>query len=199
MHARAQSCIRIHTHSHKCTCSDTRAPHTYLALSIYQRHPSPLALLSRQASPPSLSPSPWVRTTRASSRSGAGSNAGAPTITGSWESAAPQERGVRWMCKVLGSSRSISYSFLCLRTTCSGTHTHARIHTSESTLSFDAVLPTCHCCRLPPGVSAIAIALGWEHTCIIETGGGVKCWGWSNERSPKDVEGALLSLLIFDS
>ncbi len=27
------------------------------------------------------------------------------------------------------------------------------------------------------GVSATAIALGYAHTCVIEAGGGVKCWG----------------------
>jgi hypothetical protein len=27
------------------------------------------------------------------------------------------------------------------------------------------------------GVSATAIALGHSHTCVIEAGGGVKCWG----------------------
>ncbi len=29
----------------------------------------------------------------------------------------------------------------------------------------------------PLGVSAIIIALGFQHTCAIVTGGGVKCWG----------------------
>ncbi len=50
------------------------------------------------------------------------------------------------------------------------------------------------------GVSAIAIALGFHHTCVIVTGGGVKCWGgnWvgqlgigstSDQYSPTDVPG----------
>ena len=30
---------------------------------------------------------------------------------------------------------------------------------------------------MPAGVSATAIALGFYHTCVIEAGGGVKCWG----------------------
>jgi alpha-tubulin suppressor-like RCC1 family protein len=50
------------------------------------------------------------------------------------------------------------------------------------------------------GVSAIAISLGLYHTCVIVTGGGVKCWGdnddgqlgtgdtWTtNRNSPMDV------------
>ena len=48
------------------------------------------------------------------------------------------------------------------------------------------------------GYSAIAIALGNTHTCVIVTSGGVKCWGYngygqlgigstSNQYSPVDV------------
>jgi alpha-tubulin suppressor-like RCC1 family protein len=54
----------------------------------------------------------------------------------------------------------------------------------------------------PPGISATAIALGAYHTCIIATGGGVKCWGhngngqlgigsWSGGTRPVALEGAL--------
>ncbi len=49
-------------------------------------------------------------------------------------------------------------------------------------------------------VSAVAIALGWAHTCVIVSGGGVKCWGanWvgqlgigsrTDATSPADVAG----------
>ena len=39
--------------------------------------------------------------------------------------------------------------------------------------------------------SAIAIAVGREHTCAILAGGGVKCWGRSNHSS--------LSVTVADS
>ncbi len=51
-----------------------------------------------------------------------------------------------------------------------------------------------------PGISAVAIALGYDHTCAIVSWGGVKCWG-KNENgqlgigsttdatSPADVAG----------
>ncbi len=51
------------------------------------------------------------------------------------------------------------------------------------------------------GISAIAIASGWYHTCVIMTGGGVKCWGGNDygqlgigstghKYDPTDVPGA---------
>ncbi len=53
---------------------------------------------------------------------------------------------------------------------------------------------------LPPGVSAIAIALGFSYTCAIVSGGGLKCWGSNSDgqlgigsttdaTSPADVAG----------
>jgi alpha-tubulin suppressor-like RCC1 family protein len=53
----------------------------------------------------------------------------------------------------------------------------------------------------PTGVSAIAIATGFVHTCAIVAGGGVKCWGGNeygqlgigditDKWSPADVPGA---------
>ncbi len=52
------------------------------------------------------------------------------------------------------------------------------------------------------GLSAIAIAAGYAHTCAIVAGGGVKCWGdnWNgqlgigsneNQNRPADVTGAV--------
>ncbi len=52
-----------------------------------------------------------------------------------------------------------------------------------------------------PGVSAVAIGLGRSHTCVISSGGGVKCWGYngfgqlgsgsfSSVTRPTDVAGA---------
>ncbi len=54
------------------------------------------------------------------------------------------------------------------------------------------------------GVSAVTIAAGYGNTCIIEAGGGVKCWGATNysilpgfsisvsyQTSPADIPGAL--------
>ncbi len=34
-----------------------------------------------------------------------------------------------------------------------------------------------HALACPSGVSAVAISVGWSHTCAIVTGGGLLCWG----------------------
>ncbi len=52
----------------------------------------------------------------------------------------------------------------------------------------------------PPGISAVAISLGLLHTCVIVSGGRIKCWGSNSNgqlgigsrtdaTSPADVAG----------
>jgi hypothetical protein len=59
---------------------------------------------------------------------------------------------------------------------------------------------------LPTGISSIAIALGYGHTCVIVTEGGVKCWGYNdrgqlgigstnNQYSPSDVPGVIFCMI----
>ncbi len=59
--------------------------------------------------------------------------------------------------------------------------------------------------NLLAGLSAIAIAAGEYHTCVIVTGGGVKCWGYNSngqlgigsttdQNRPVDVTGARRSV-----
>ncbi len=60
------------------------------------------------------------------------------------------------------------------------------------------------------GVSAIAIATGFGHTCAIVTGGSIKCWGanqygqlgigdTTDKWSPADVPGAARASTLMSS
>ncbi len=76
-------------------------------------------------------------------------------------------------------------------------------------MSTDIIYPLPLPILYDSGVSAVAIALGFDHTCTITSGGWVKCWGSNgngklgigstsdpSQYSPVDVPGATILVTL---
>jgi hypothetical protein len=160
--------------------------------STYSPTVAPFHHFTLQASPPS--PSPRDGSTRAPSSLVAASSVGVATSTASWASGAHRTSGALWMCQVQRGQRHQCNTMACSHSLC---FTHV----------FRLILDP-----PPSGVAAVAVAIftGDSHTCVIVSGGGVKCWGgnWNGQLgigdttskwSPVDVPGAARESTLMSS
>jgi hypothetical protein len=68
-----------------------------------------------------------------------------------------------------------------LGTVKAGIQTHIEMDSSPADPISDKIsMPTVPCPNRKPGISATAIACGGYHTCVLVSGGAVKCWGWND-------------------
>ncbi len=89
-------------------------------------------------------------------------------------------------CRELHTRTNFSFSFLplCPLPPFSLSRSLARLLGCEGMRATSRNRTALISARLSPplprsGLSAVAIALGYAHTCAIVSGGGVKCWGWN--------------------